>query len=206
MPHHYTSCLIYQTPAIPLGLSVPTRASMGLAVNEPSGLPARASGQGQRSSDAPSPRIRIGRPLSRVPRCGEHLAVERVEHCRKREPSVLIGHRITLRTESHGALAIRRIGEAFLPDASGVEFERGRGCSYAHRGKWRIFDQVPNFAMRNPMDCRAGCCAMVPGHGQGDTSRAVALGPVNASAERPRHRGRTAQSLCRPSRLGRCAS
>ena len=69
---------------------------MGLAVNEPSALPARASGQGQRSSDAPSPRTRIGRPLSRVPRCGEQLAVERVEHGRKREPSVLIGHRITL--------------------------------------------------------------------------------------------------------------
>ena len=87
-----------------------------------------------------------------------------------------------------------------------MEFERGRGCNYAHRGKWRIFDQVPNFVMRNPMDCRAGYCAMVPGHGQGDTSRAVALGPVKASAEGPRHRGRTAQSLCRPSRLGRCAS
>jgi hypothetical protein len=42
---------------------------------------------------------------------------------------------------------------------------------------------------------------MVPGHGQGDTSRAVALEPVNASAEGPRNRGRTARSLCRASRL-----
>jgi hypothetical protein len=81
-----------------------------------------------------------------------------------------------------------------------------KGCSYAHRGKWRTFHQLPNFVMRNPMDCRAGYCAMVPGHGQMDTSMAVALGPVYASAEGPRHRGRTAQSLCRPSRLGRCAS
>jgi hypothetical protein len=43
--------------------------------------------------------------------------------------------------------------------------------------------------------------AMVPGHGQGDTSRAVALDPGNASAEGPRNRGRTTRSLCRASRL-----
>ena len=27
--------------------------------------------------------------------------------------------------------------------------EDKKGRSYAHRGEWRIFDQVPNFAMRN---------------------------------------------------------